>query len=320
MPLLVGIDEAGYGPLLGPLVISSASFVVPAEHVKADFWNLLKKSCSKQKKRLLGRLLICDSKKAHTKSTGIKHLQRTTLACLKIYSQNHQQTLHQLLKTLAPECLSRLDNYPWHKDPHQIQLNVNHDDIAIAANAFEKELLSNQINLYKTSTCCLDVAHYNQLIDSVKNKAAVLFSETAQLIKQAYDTSPDNNIQIIVDRQGGRTHYRKKLQTIFPNLDMAILKESQATSSYELSSKTKTMKIHFTVKADDRFLPVSLASMQSKYIRELLVANINRYFLSFHPNLKPTAGYWTDGLRFIEDIKKHLPDVEYQKNQLIRSR
>jgi ribonuclease HII len=74
------------------------------------------------------------------------------------------------------------------------------------------------------------------------------------------------------------------------------------------------------VGADDRFLPVSLASMASKYLRELLVGSINRYFAGFGAELKPTAGYWKDGLRFIEDIRRNLPHVTFNSEQLIRCR
>ena len=40
----------------------------------------------------------------------------------------------------------------------------------------------------------------------------------------------------------------------------------------------------------------------------------------FGCDLKPTAGYWKDGLRFIEDIKTNLPNVSFDSEQLIRSR
>ena len=80
------------------------------------------------------------------------------------------------------------------------------------------------------------------------------------------------------------------------------------------------MRLHFVVDADERFFPVSLASMVSKYLRELLVDNINRYFVAFHAELRPTAGYWKDGLRFIQDLKTNLPHVQFDRNQLIRCR
>jgi len=80
------------------------------------------------------------------------------------------------------------------------------------------------------------------------------------------------------------------------------------------------MRLHFVVGADERFLPVSLASMVSKYMRELLVHNINRYFAGFNADLRPTAGYWKDGLRFIEDLKTNIPQLQVDMDQLVRCR
>ncbi len=158
------------------------------------------------------------------------------------------------------------------------------------------------------------------MVADVKNKASVLFTATSRLIKNAFDNFAGDDLQIIVDRQGGRVRYRRILQRMFPDMELKILKETAANSSYELQANGKQMRLHFTVGADDRFLPVSLASMVSKYLRELLVYNINHYFVGLHAELRPTAGYWKDGLRFIEDLKKNIPHVQVNTNQLIRCR
>jgi hypothetical protein len=60
--------------------------------------------------------------------------------------------------------------------------------------------------------------------------------------------------------------------------------------------------------------------MVSKYLRDLLVDNINCYFAGFLSDLRPTAGYWKDGLRFIDDLKKNVPHIRFDSNQLIRCR
>jgi hypothetical protein len=60
--------------------------------------------------------------------------------------------------------------------------------------------------------------------------------------------------------------------------------------------------------------------MVSKYVREVLMDNINRYFIGFNAAVRPTAGYWKDGLRFIADIKTHIPQVKFDSNQLVRCR
>lgn len=319
MAILVGIDEAGFGPILGPLVVSSSSFSLPRDFLEADLWQILRKSTGKRKKHLAGRLLIADSKKAHNKRDGTKHLKRTILACLR-YLDKKPATLTELLGLLCPDCVERLSSYPWYQNAAAYEIAGNQADIKIASEVLKDEMGSNKIKLLELKSCCLDVAYYNKMVGSVKNKARVLFGATSELIKRAYDNFGGDDLQVIVDRQGGRVHYRRELLRSFADMELKILLESPRASSYELKAGGKGMRLHFVVGADERFLPVSLASMVSKYLRELLVDNINRYFSGFDAELKPTAGYWKDGLRFIEDLKKKIPHVQYESEQLIRCR
>ncbi len=319
MAVLVGIDEAGYGPLLGPLVVSSSSFSLPNELAGFDLWQKLKKSVSVSRKHLAGRLLITDSKKAYTKSLGIGQLQRTVLTVLKCLGKE-PLTLTELLDILCPHRPEPLSDYPWYKDADALRLSGNCTDRTVASAVLADDLAGCNIKLLALQSCCLDVAYYNKMVKAVKNKASVLFTATAQLIKKAYENSTDDMIHIIIDRQGGRTHYRTGLQMMFPQMELRILKEDQQLSSYELRAKNRVLQINFMVAADQKYLPVSLASMVSKYLRELLVGCINRYFTSFCSGLKPTAGYWEDGLRFIEQLRKDLPNVRFDSEQLIRCR
>jgi ribonuclease HII len=319
MVVLVGIDEAGFGPILGPLIVSSITFSLPHNLLKSDLWQVLRKSIGDRRKYLAGRLLITDSKKAYTRSSGIKHLQRTVLTVLKCLGKE-PSTLTELVELLCPSCLCRLGDYPWYRDITNHSFSTDIADKEVASVVLADDLASNSMELLDIRSSCLDVAYYNKMVAAVRNKANVLFSTTCSLIKSAYDNFAGDDLQIIVDRQGGRVHYRKELQRMFGDMELKILRESPTTSSYELQSDGKAMRLHFVVGADGRFLPVSLASMVSKYLRELLVGNINRYFAGFSTDLKPTAGYWKDGLRFIEDVKTNLPDVRFDSNQLIRSR
>jgi len=264
-------------------------------------------------------LLITDSKKAYSKQKGIKHLQRTVLACLGCLGKN-PATLTELLTLLSPDCIERLNDYPWHRDIADYRLLADVADMAIASAVLKEDLASNGIELLELKSYCLDVAYYNKMVGSVKNKASVLFTTVSQLIKNAFDNFAGDYLQIIVDRQGGRVRYQRNLQRMFPDMELKILREGPAASSYELKADGRQMRLHFVVGADQRFFPVSLASMVSKYLRELLVDNMNRYFTGFHPDLKPTAGYWKDGLRFIDDLKKNVPHLAFDSNQLIRCR
>jgi len=291
MAVLIGIDEAGYGPILGPLVVSSVAFSIPDTQLKSDLWQLLARAVAKKRKHLAGRLLITDSKKAYSKSIGIGHLRRTVLASLLTLPATRKKPANpaQLLSMLCPQCVSRLAQYPWYENLAKCALGGDDDDLEIASGVLKKTLLASDMKLLGIAGTCL----------------------------ATYDSE---NLQIIVDRQSGRIRYRKLLGRMFGDLDLKILREDNSISSYELAGSGKVMRLHFAVRGDERFLPVSLASMTSKYVRQVLMESINRYFISQCTHLAPTAGYWKDGTRFIKDLQTHPARIQYDSQKLIRCR
>ena len=319
MAILAGIDEAGFGPILGPLVVSSSVFRVPDNLVWANLWGILRTSVSEKRAGLKGRLLMVDSKKAFSRSVGIRHLRRTVLAVLK-HLGNEPRRAGELVSALCPDCQEHLSEYPWYKQVDGYPLDGDEGDIGIAASMLRADLAKQHIELVGLKSRCLEVAHYNKMVATVNNKAKVLFTAVAQLMQSAIDEFKGEDLEIVVDRQGGRSHYRRELQLMFPDMGLRVIHEDQDRSSYELGNDKRKVRVHFVVGADGKFLPVALASMACKYLREILVDNINRYFTGFNPAIRPTAGYWQDGLRFIEDIKTHIPDLSFDTNQLIRCR
>lgn len=319
MAVLAGIDEAGYGPILGPLVVTCTVFSLPDELLRSNLWHVLRQSVAKRRRKLAGRMLIADSKKAYSRSAGIGQLERTVLAGLRCLGKA-PTSAGEMMQILCPDCIGRLARYPWYQQLGAKPLGGNSDDIAIAAKALRRNLSATNAKLICIRSLCLDVAYYNQMVGAVRNKASVLFSAVCQLVKEAFDNSGSDSVQVIIDRQSGRRRYAAPLLRMLPGMELTVLREGATDSSYELSADQKKMRLHFALDADERFLPVSLASMVSKYVREIMVESINRYFAHFCADLRPTAGYWKDGLRFIDDLHRHKPHVQYDRNQLIRSR
>jgi len=247
------------------------------------------------------------------------HLERTVLAVLLGLGREPAH-LTELLATLCPDCLPRLQEYPWYRKMPQCDLTRGRADMQIASQVFTGDLETQRAKLVLLRSCCLDVAYYNTLVGRVKNKAHVLFIAVTQLMQSLLDGFSDDLIQIQVDRQGGRAHYRENLLRSFPGTDLRIVQEGDRTSVYELRTGGRMVRLSFEVEADDVYLPVALASMVSKYIRELLMERMNEYFVGMNASLKPTAGYWKDGQRFVEDLRTHLPDLEIDGHRLIRCR
>jgi ribonuclease HII len=63
------------------------------------------------------------------------------------------------------------------------------------------------------------------------------------------------------------------------------------------------VRVTFRPRADADHFAVALASMLSKYVRERLMAEFNRFWLERVPGLKPTAGYPADAARFWQAIR-----------------
>lgn len=319
MAVLVGIDEAGFGPILGPLVISSCTFSLREDLLDQDLWQVLHKSVSQTRSHLRGRLLVTDSKKAHSKSLGLKHLERTVLSAL--YCLDHRiRCLSQLLEVLCPDDLNRLNAYPWYQRLQIVGLPGDDPDKAIAGSVLQQDMAQAGMRLLGLASRCLDVGYYNERVAQVRNKSNVLFTQACVLIEQAWDRFAGGDLYVVVDRQGGRVHYRDSLLRMFPGMELRIVSEDQDASVYRLSSGTRSMHLSFRIKAEAHSLPVALASMISKYLRELLMGQINQYFQRLCPDLKGTAGYWQDGQRFIAEIRQRIPQVNFQEQQLIRSR
>jgi ribonuclease HII len=90
-------------------------------------------------------------------------------------------------------------------------------------------------------------------------------------------------------------------------------------SRYRLRFGESLATITFASKSDEHHFPVALASMIAKYTRELQMIRLNRYFAGMMPELKPTAGYVTDGRRFLKEIEPLLANNGINRDDLVRT-
>src|SRR5262249_19953522 len=82
MAWIIGIDEAGYGPNLGPFVTSSAAFRVPDGDGTVNLWQLLPTVVRRAVDPMDGRILIDDSKAVYSTARGLLGLEHGVLATL----------------------------------------------------------------------------------------------------------------------------------------------------------------------------------------------------------------------------------------------
>jgi ribonuclease HII len=80
------------------------------------------------------------------------------------------------------------------------------------------------------------------------------------------------------------------------------------------------VRLIFTEKAEAQCLPVAVASMLSKYLREAMMRRFNAWWRQHLPDVAPTAGYYGDGVRFLQDIDAKRRELAIPDADLIRSR
>jgi hypothetical protein len=112
--------------------------------------------------------------------------------------------------------------------------------------------------------------------------------------------------------------YLDLLRPCFPEARFTVLDETPHCSAYRLEAAGRGMTVRFEVDSEQQHLPTALASIVSKYCREMLMARFQAWFLRRLPDIKPTAGYAQDGKRFIEQIEPMLPKLGITREQLVR--
>lgn len=129
------------------------------------------------------------------------------------------------------------------------------------------------------------------------------------------DAAGDEPALIVADKHGGRNRYHEFLPLAFGDRFIRCREERMERSRYQVGAA----EIRFETKAE-RHLPVALASMISKYARELSMVLFNRYWMAKLPRLKPTAGYPNDAVRFRAEIAAMQRDLGIADDILWRER
>ena len=84
--IIAGIDEAGYGPLLGPLIISAVAFELPGSlgDEMPDIAAMLAPAVAVRPPLAHAALMIADSKLVHRLQNGLVHLELASILAAEL--------------------------------------------------------------------------------------------------------------------------------------------------------------------------------------------------------------------------------------------
>ncbi len=382
--IIAGIDEAGYGPLLGPLCVGLGVFHVENwSHGEPApcLWKLLgaavrrhggKKTAAKSAAK---KILYDDSKKlklandlSPTTKDGRKrhpvmHLEMGVLAMLACISRSetgeeveaapawrcpaHDAELLELLGVaLPPE--------PWYGShttyscetgsatpeqdgvAHPVSQSSDYPrgctsgEVLISANLLRRAAGGAGVRVLGVRCEAMGEGEFNAILDRFGSKAAATEEALGRHLRRVWREfgahMPEHGgPRVVCDRQGGRIQYAELLDRALRGecrgVKVSIAEERPERSRYLVEGTgedgvERALTVLLMPEAETAHLPVALASMTAKLVRETLMERFNRAWCARMPELKPTAGYTQDARRWLTDARSIL-DAETRR-QLVR--
>jgi ribonuclease HII len=298
LPWLLGIDEAGYGPNLGPFVMSSALFSLPAG-CSTDLWKVLRTAVRKANQKADGRLIVDDSKQVYSPKIGLGVLEKNLWPFLQ-QTNTSISCKKELWQHLATDPVESVSHEPYILWDATLPLSSP----SISSTAILSGVMSNtSVTLSRLQSSIMAPRQFNQLTREADSKAAIPLHSISQLVASL---PGEDTVEIHVDRLGGRQRYVEQVSQWFPRQKIEIETESPNVSKYRIGDR---LTMSFQVEADQHSFAVALASMLSKYWREVMMMQFNAWFAVQQPGVTPTAGYPLDATRFwseVEPTRKRL--------------
>jgi hypothetical protein len=172
MPLVVGIDEAGYGPNLGPLVMTAVA--CRTEQEPGELWKVLRPVVRRQGERDDGRLVIDDSKRVH--AAGLHVLEGAVRAAL----DRAAESLADCIDALSPQSHPELRCEPWYTGQTALPVEADAVRCTEAAVRFRTGLPVAELSARCVIVC---PERFNQILDRWESKAAVLARGLGELVQ-----------------------------------------------------------------------------------------------------------------------------------------
>ncbi|MFN4257967.1 MAG: hypothetical protein ACK4RK_01620 [Gemmataceae bacterium] len=321
MPWIVGIDEAGYGPNLGPLVMTAVSCQVPNELIDADLWHVLRDGVRRQREVDNGQIIVDDSKQVYSTAKGLAQLEATALVCSGRGEWPLPFPLHHLMEMMSLEGSAELTREPWYHGNSILPCTCVGERLAVLSARFAATCRQVGVHWNPVRSVIVCPTQFNTITMRHDSKGAVLAHGLTRLM-QTY-CQPDGTtepIAVFVDKHGGRNNYAAMLHQAISDGMVVVQEESALKSTYHVLGLSRPVQVTFQPRADAAHLCVALASIVSKYLREVLMAEFNMFWKQHLPDLKPTAGYPVDAVRFWNAIHPVAERLGISKASLWRER
>ncbi len=318
--VLIGTDEAGYGPNLGPLTICGSRWLVESsdDHLNERLQRFGKTDSAHAAD---GHIQIGDSKQIH-RPNDLSRLELPVLAMIHSATGQIPQTFEALLQEICNPAAFPTPENPGCISARNLNIPVacNREKILNASRQFSASCDHAGIKLVSLRGRVIYPAKFNSLLVTFGNKANLLSSNTLQIVKDLVDSGSNPQVfRIFCDKHGGRDRYGALIGHWLTDQFVSVACESEERSVYQYYETDRHFEISFRARGES-LLPIAVSSMIAKYLRELSMTAWNRFWQQHLPHLAPTKGYPMDAKRFIADIAEVRNALEIPLETVWRSK
>lgn len=299
MRWVVGIDEAGYGPNLGPLVQAAAAVRLPDDDPAG--WDTLRAAVRRAGRGGKDpRLVVDDSKRVYLGVNALEKLERSVRGLFAL----HDRTAGDLFGKLALGwCGDELAGEGWFDPTAASPIATTADAIGKHVAHFAEHCPAG-VSIPLPHAVLTPAPRFNKVVEASGTKATLLAHGLIDLLRVTLATLPgDESVMVMCDKQGGRNFYAPLLREAFPAAEVLPQLESNGESRYHIDGLGRVVTVTFKPRADGDSIAVAAASMVCKYLREVCMAQFNAFWARHVPGIKETAGYPVDAKRFLDDIR-----------------
>lgn len=273
---VVGIDENGLGPRLGPLVATAVAIEVETYASRALARRGARAGIGDSKATAgFGKMALAESVSLALAEKELGRVPTTVDELLDAVAVDGSLALQARCPTgTAPQCWSEA-----------IALPVFAGDVAVGRVALGKlERAGVQVRRARSAIACASA--FNEGVDRWGSKLRVdlaLFEHLMADARRALAT----DVEVICGMVGGVRRYAEHFTSIAPER-LAMLEETRTLCRYQVAD---VGHVRFEVDSDASHLPVALASMLGKYVRELGMRRQNAFYQRHAPELPDVSGY-----------------------------
>ncbi|MCX7704717.1 MAG: hypothetical protein N2115_00455 [bacterium] len=253
--LYLAIDENGYGPVMGPLVVTG---ITGTSDITEGWPNE-----------------IFDSKRLFNSSNGYEKIEKISLCLFKITKKRLPENTLEIFENFQQnvDCPQKHSSICFKNLP-EIPFWTSKDKIFEYCEYFSEFLdkRGTKILFLKSVTLC--VGGFNRLCKNDLKKDFINYLLFEKIITHSAEKC--ESLFVLAGKIGGRKSYHKFLQNGFSQWKISEIIEDRNTSTYLMKKNNNEIHLNFVNNIESKSFLGVLAGIYGKYVRELLMIGINR--------------------------------------------